>query len=140
MTARNSRHSRNERAGLPHGKKILPWLPTGFYIALIIVMASRPAPKMPGLMHSDKILHGIAYCVLAVLSHHSFRKSRFVHPGMLTILLAAAVGLADETVQYLSRVRSADLYDLLADVIGAGVGVIASTFALKLLGTDEKTE
>ena len=102
------------------------WAPTVLYIVMIMVMAARPAPKLPHLKHVDKYLHALAYGILAVLSFRSFSGTGFGHVAVLTLSMGILVGLADEGIQLLSRMRTASLYDLLADVIGVSVGILAS--------------
>lgn len=101
------------------------WAPTVFYVVLIMVMAARPAPKLPHVTHIDKYFHFLAYGVLAVLSYRSFAGTGIRHAAVMTLILGTMVGMADEGIQFLSRFRNASRYDLMADVIGVIIGTLA---------------
>jgi VanZ family protein len=107
------------------GRLILYWAPTVSYIVLIMVMAARPSPKLPHVKHIDKYLHALAYGVLAVLSYRSFAWTGFRRAAVMTLILGTLVGAADEGIQYLSRLRTANRYDLMADVIGVVIGTLS---------------
>ena len=100
------------------------WAPTAVYIILILVMALRPSPRLPAIRHIDKYLHAAAYAVLALFAWYAIIRSGLRRPVLLTLLLALVVGMADEGLQALGRTRSADRYDLMADLAGAAVGAI----------------
>jgi len=107
------------------GGCIRSWAPTVLYIVLIMVMAARPAPKLPHIKHIDKYFHALAYGVLAVLSYRSFAGTGFRHAAVMTLVLGTLVGMADEGIQFLNRFRTASRYDLMADVIGVVLGILA---------------
>lgn len=94
------------------------------YIALILVMAAQPAPSLPHVKHVDKYVHACAYGILAALLYRPYLRMGWRRPGLMTVVLAAAVGMADEGIQALGRVRTPDLFDLLADLAGALVGTL----------------
>jgi len=100
------------------------WLPTAVYILLIMIMAVIPSPKLPPIRHIDKYLHALAYGILAILSYRSFVRTGFRRAAVSTFLLGIAVGMSDEGVQALGRVRTADRYDLVADAIGTIIGTL----------------
>ena len=110
---------------------VLTWLPTAVYIMLIMVMALRPSPRLPHIRHIDKYLHAAAYAVLAILSYRAFVRSGSIRPVLVTLLLGLAVGLADEGVQAFGRMRRADRYDLMADLVGTAVGAIVMSWYLR---------
>jgi hypothetical protein len=89
-----------ERAGQDKGpgvaSRIRYWAPTVVYIVLIMVMAARPAPKLPHVKHIDKYFHSLAYGVLAILSYRSFAGTGFRCAVVMTLGLGILVGLADE--------------------------------------------
>lgn len=127
--------TRRGRAGRAQGQAagavLRTWLPTAIYIILIMVMALRPSPKLPHIRHIDKYLHALAYAVLAVLSYRAFVRTGCRRPFLLTFLLGLAVGMADEGIQALGRVRRADRYDLMADLIGTVIGALIISRFLK---------
>jgi len=106
------------------GGLIRAWAPTAFYIVLIIVMATRPSPKLPPIKHIDKYFHALAYGILAVLSYRSFAWTGFRRVAVMTLILGSSVGMVDEGIQFLSRLRTASRYDLMADVIGVVIGTL----------------
>lgn len=112
------------REGTARREVLRTWLPTAIYIILILTMALRPSPRLPPIRHIDKYLHAAAYAVLALLAYHALVRSGCRHPLILTLLLGLAVGMADEGVQALGRVRRADRYDLLADLVGTAIGAL----------------
>jgi VanZ family protein len=98
------------------------WLPTVLFILLIMVLSFQPLPRLPRISQVDKYLHLGVYGLLAVLSARSFSRTGMRHAFVMAFLLTVAVGFADEGIQSLGTVRTADRYDLLAD---AGGGIIA---------------
>lgn len=104
------------------GGRFRAWLPTALYIILILAAASRPLPTVLRGNQIDKLLHGTAYFLLAVLAVRSFVKSGGRWPVLSAVLLALAVGCADEWIQAMGRSRNPDRYDLLADAAGAAAG------------------
>ncbi len=103
------------------------WLPVLLYVAAIMVMAVQPVPKLLRLKHLDKIVHIALYGFLACLAFRSFLQSGARRPGLLAVLLAVAVGAAEEGLQGLAGRRNADRYDIVADALGAVTAVIAVT-------------
>ena len=101
------------------------WLPTILYVALILFLALQPSPSLPRIIHVDKYLHAILYGVLVILVFRSLTRSGAPYSAILAVMLTVLVGVADEGVQYVGKVRTADRFDLLADTIGAIVAMIA---------------
>lgn len=108
--------------------RIAAWLPALAYMALIWVLSSFPLllPVGPVPFH-DKGLHFVEYGVLGVLSARAMLKSRYPiseRAALLIALLVTAVwGLVDEIHQAFVPNRHADWRDVLADWIGALLGV-----------------
>jgi VanZ family protein len=96
-----------------------------------MVLALRPSPRLPSLRNIDKYAHAAAYAVLGLLAYHAVIRSSFSRPVILTLLLTLFVGIADECLQAHSGVRTADRYDLMADLIGAVIGVVITARFLK---------
>lgn len=110
---------------------LVTWAPTLIYIGAILIMAARPAPGLPRIRHVDKYVHAAAYGLLALLSFRAFFQGNWKYPFFAALVLGAGVGAADEIVQYLGRVRTADVFDWCADVAGTAAGGLA---ARSLLG------
>ncbi len=100
-------------------KKTVWFLPTALYITFIITMSFRPAPKLPRIEQIDKLVHGAAYAVLAFLSYLSFSRTGFKKPVLWAIALPILVGGMDEFLQSFNPARTASIYDLMADSVGA---------------------
>jgi VanZ family protein len=96
-------------------------------MALIFAASSIPnLQRLPGGM-SDKSGHSIGYAMLAGLLLRAFAGGRLRGVtwarGFLAILLATLYGVTDEFHQLFVPGRSADRYDVLADCLGASLGV-----------------
>lgn len=76
-----------------------------------------PGAVLPATSIGDKVEHGIAYAVLGLLGGAGWRRRAW-----RVILGLAAFGVAIETLQAFSPGRSPDPLDVLADIIGAGLG------------------
>lgn len=101
-------------------------------------MTLRPAPSLPA-RHLDKVVHFFAYAALAMFMQFSLRKSGASAPtsrfaGKRSVILASmltiAVGAFDESFQFFSPYRTASLFDLLADALGAVAGSLMMNFLL----------
>jgi len=79
--------------------------------------------------NSDKILHFLAFYTLAFLLDFSFPKSRF---GVLKIIVLIGYGILIEYVQSFPPYRSAEVVDLLTDVVGITVYAV-TIFLLRRL-------
>lgn len=103
------------------------WGPVVLQMALIFAASSIPNLKnLPGGM-SDKSGHSIGYALLAGLLLRAFAGGRVQGitwaRGFLAIVLATLYGVTDEFHQLFVPGRSADRYDVLADFLGASLGV-----------------
>ena len=109
----------------------LYWLPVISLAAAIFIQSSFPSPEMlPRFYLSDKLLHVSAYAVLAALCYRALRraspmKDRSILPLILmATVMAVFYGASDEWHQSFVSSRTADIFDLLADLIGSGIGAI----------------
>ena len=103
------------------------WGPVVLQMALIFAASSiQNLKNLPGGM-SDKSGHSIGYALLAGLLLRAFAGGRVQGitwaRGFLAIVLATLYGVTDEFHQLFVPGRSADRYDVLADFLGAGLGV-----------------
>lgn len=96
-----------------------------FLLALVLVLALIPAGWFwPGgadspFFLSDKLLHGITFMALALWFSGQYAPDSYWR----LVVGLVAFGLLIELIQRLIWYRSADWMDLLADVIGVGVGM-----------------
>ncbi|HOK90771.1 MAG TPA: VanZ family protein [Candidatus Hydrogenedentes bacterium] len=122
---------RNKDASGTRPRNPWPWITVG-WCALLYWMSSGPvnAPGM-GLPGVDKVAHGVAYAILAVLATLSLERDwRHWSPAALRwlpVLFTAVYGLSDEAHQYFVASRQADLLDWLADAVGGLAGGILMT-------------
>ncbi len=105
--------------------------------ALILVAVLLPGssfPDTPDISGFDKMVHFILFLMLAVSVQLDFNLS-----GSLRLSLAAAALIVfsslTEALQLLVEGRSADIFDLFADIVGLLAGLAArrplATFALR---------
>jgi len=106
------------------------WLPALLYMALIWWLSSMPITlPLPSIPWRDKGAHLLEYGLLSLLNARAVRRT---WPALVEwqALLAAAVltaswGYLDEVHQAFVPGRNATAYDLLADAVGAALGVVA---------------
>ncbi len=94
------------------------------YCAVIYWLSSQPQqPVQIHFSHQDKVLHAIAFMIMAVLVWRCFRhfdigiRSRFG----FSLLFCSLYGLADEWHQSFIPGRQTDIADWLADTTGAAL-------------------
>lgn len=108
------------------------WLPVIFLAAAIFIQSAFPSPEvMPSFPLSDKLLHGLAYGILAALCFRALRKSGpmtgqpLLSVALVAVLMATLYGASDEWHQSFVPARNADIFDLAADFVGSCVGAAA---------------
>jgi len=102
-------------------------LPLFLWLLLIFSISaipSVPAVKFP--VSPDKIAHFFIYFVLCMLSKRAFyNQEKWLwlreHSLLAALLFTVAYGALDEVHQIYVPGRSADLYDALADALGASL-------------------
>ena len=111
---------------------ILPW---AAWLALIFGLSAQsqtsvaPYTSFLTFPHADKLLHFSEYAVLGLLT---LRMLSLIRPNarrqvflmLAAFLMCAAAACLDELSQRLSPGRSPDAADVLADCIGASVGIL----------------
>jgi VanZ family protein len=100
------------------------------WAAAMFWASSQPSPfflPRPFLSH-DKLLHALAYAVLAALVYGALAPARLgaLRGVVLAAALSTAYGATDELHQAFVPGRSADPRDLAADAIGAIAGAAAA--------------
>ena len=98
-------------------------------LQMAIIFAASSIPnlgQLPGGI-SDKSCHTIGYALLAGLFLRAFARGRLREVtwrrASAAIIVATLYGVSDEFHQVFVPGRSADRYDVLADCIGATLGV-----------------
>jgi VanZ family protein len=101
----------------------LYWMISLLYMGLIFFFSSfPPAMKLPSFSCADKLAHLFEYGLLASLVYYALRRSEAnTHPILTPFLIAFLYGISDEIHQYFVPGRNADVFDALADGVGAFV-------------------
>jgi len=118
-----------ERGGLLAPRRsAVRWIPVVAWAGLLRWLGSRPPDELPAndllslIPSADKIVHFGFYGVLGLLAVWATAPRR----GAAALALGALAGLLwgglDEWFQAQSTDRTADLLDLAADTVGAGLG------------------
>ena len=107
----------------------MKYLLTIIMTVIILVAISWPGSHLPDIkiVGFDKIAHFCIFLAWTVAVVHDFNAKWY-------IALAAALLLAllTEVIQLKVEGRTFDLYDLLADAIGATVGLACSAFIIRI--------
>ena len=113
---------------MPHGARAKKWLRILWVIAILVVIVasllpsgSLPMRTLDLLKISDKLEHGLAYLVLALLPTLHERRSFIA----MAAVGAAGLGVALEYGQLYSGWRDFEVGDMVADTAGVCVGVAA---------------
>lgn len=93
---------------------------------LFAIVPQDMAPKIGSL--SDKGTHFIAFAVLTLLFRFAYSALWFK-----TFLLLSAYGVFIEFSQSFTPNRSVELLDVVADVVGVGIGLLLYYFIKKLI-------
>lgn len=85
---------------------------------------------------SDKLLHGLEYGVLGILLYRAFHQAmRTLGSISLAIMCAVGFGISDEIHQWFVPNRQLDIWDLLADTLGASIFIVSWVFLTKKIST-----
>jgi VanZ family protein len=103
------------------------WGPVALYALAIFVESSiSQVPAFPSGF-TDKDGHGLLYAGLAVLALRATAGGRWGGVGLraavVAVLFASFYGITDELHQWFVPGRTCDVYDWMADTIGATVAV-----------------
>jgi VanZ family protein len=114
----------------------LPKLPALLVAGGIWFLSSQsilPQPK--GVLGWDKLQHLLAYAVLAAAvglwASPAFWKRRPALALLCTALVSSAYGVIDEVHQYFVPGRDCNVWDWLADTLGAILGAVAAMIVLR---------
>jgi VanZ family protein len=102
-------------------------VPVVIYMAVIFYLSSLPEPVLPANV-TDKSAHSFGYAGLAIVVTRAVAGGlprRVTARIALTVLMMTlAYGVSDELHQMFVPGRTADIYDVQADVIGAAMGTL----------------
>lgn len=104
--------------------------PVALCVAIFIESSSRVPDIGPEFPHFDKVVHFLVFGFLAILFHRAFGtltalKGQEILRLFLAIATTTLYGVSDELHQWFVPYRSADVWDAVADAIGATVMVAA---------------
>jgi VanZ family protein len=115
------------------------FVPALAYAAIIFALSAQsdPFPFLPPeIFLQDKLLHAAEYAVLGGLLVPALRVAG-LRPRvalLAAVVVASAFGATDELHQSFVPGRNADVADWVADTLGAAVGALVATAALRLPG------
>ena len=96
------------------------------YCGLIFMLSHQPSFPAPMLfVHQDKLIHGIAYAIMGLLTWRMFiylPKPR-IWVGFAAVIFCSLYGMSDEFHQSFIEGRDADVWDWFADTVGASLMV-----------------
>lgn len=115
------------------------WIPIFLYCGIIVYLSSQsyPSRHFPSFLFglNDKLVHGVEYGILGILLYRAFHQTtRTIGSICLAIICAVAFGISDELHQWLVPNRQADIWDVLADTLGAILFVSLWVFITKKYG------
>ncbi len=102
-------------------------VPTLLVATLILVAVLLPGsslPEAPGIPFFDKIVHFAMFLTLAIAVQLDF-KPVGSRPLLVVVLLALAFSALTEALQLMVDGRAAEIVDMLADMAGFSVGIVA---------------
>ena len=124
-------------------KKILIRLPVLLIAGFIWFLSSQsilPQPK--GILGWDKLQHLLAYGALGIAAgfwiRPAFWRRRPVLSLLITVLAGSAYGAIDEFHQYFVPGRDCNVWDWIADTLGACLGALAVMLLMKGKPLDRK--
>jgi VanZ family protein len=105
------------------------WAALGWLFVISVATGSLlPAPVVDDLMDdNDKLMHASAYLMLMVWFGGLYPRRK--HLRIAVALLG--LGIALDLLQGLTSTRSLDVYDMVANSLGLGVGFALSTLLLE---------
>jgi len=104
------------------------WFPVVVYMSLMFFLSSMSTlpVALPRIPLADKVCHCIEYAILGYLLTraliHENGSWLLRNALLLAIAIAIVFGLSDEIHQLFVPLRQSDIFDLLADSIGACIG------------------
>jgi VanZ family protein len=108
------------------------WVPPLLWAVFILVLTSIPGSAVPDVgdvpSGTDKLVHGTIYGILGFLTARALREPGARRPWrhyLLALLGIAVLALLDEWHQTFIPGRDMDLFDWVADVVGATIGMSA---------------
>jgi VanZ family protein len=109
-----------------------------FFWTVLLILTSIPGKDMPDLRINDKVIHFTAFVVLGFLlftslkiQDKSFRIKKYSFLFAFIILVVYA--FIDEQHQRLIPGRSCDTADMIADIAGGFLGILAARLLFRMV-------
>jgi VanZ family protein len=104
------------------------YAPAVIWAIVLFGASSIPSDAMPQsiILSQDKLLHMGVYAVLGFLLYRGIRRRNagaWLAAGWWTLGISVVYGASDEFHQYFVPGRSMDIFDLMADAIGAACAI-----------------
>ena len=104
------------------------WLPLWLCTGLVVKGAVLTPAEIPHFLYrlNDKLIHGVEFLLLYLFALNAFRLAKsamFRHSGVMAFGYCVFWAVLTEALQYGVKGRSPDVCDLLADTVGAVVGL-----------------
>ena len=105
--------------------RLYTWPAVILYSFAVVIFSTLPVtiPVPESIPASDKILHAVTYLVLAWLLVNTLIKTRVRQAYLFCFSYAFLLGLGIECVQKFLPFRSFEYGDILANALGASVGL-----------------
>jgi VanZ family protein len=110
--------------------KIIDLLILTFFCAFIYWLSDQSSlPDIQVFEWQDKIHHMGAYFIMAVCAWRAFRHfiDRHLFLAVISVIFCSLYGISDEIHQYFVPGRSSDIWDWVADTLGAILSVTMIT-------------
>lgn len=102
----------------------IPTLLVSLLILVAVLLPGSSLPEGPGIPGFDKIVHFVMFFVLAITVEIDF-KPRGKCALLVVVLSALVFSALTEALQLLVDGRAAEMIDMLADMAGFAVGLVA---------------
>ncbi len=112
------------------------WAPPFIYVPIIFILSIKPIHESIFNNH-DKLTHLGAYCLLGALFTRTLVSGIRINKITPTLALALAasilLGALTEAVQHFIPYRDASIFDMVANAVGAFIGVFIYIFITKTI-------
>jgi VanZ family protein len=97
-----------------------------YWLALVVATHIPPSTNLPSVETSDKLLHGVAYMILAFLLAAAWELSvgRLNGRHLVVAWLAVIAWAAIDEITQIPVGRVADFWDWMADAGGVAIGIL----------------
>jgi len=99
-------------------------------VSVIVAALLGLAPnQLPSYSQSDKVLHSVTFFIITTSFYWILETSRRRVVNLTLVICTAGLGIGSEILQgLLPNDRDFDLYDILANVIGSGLALLACSW------------